>query len=114
MKLECIFNSSHKVSSQIIEGRAGAGYNIMTVEKVINIQEEPGILVGLIGEVQVSEALVFKMFIRFTISGAVPKNIHIKCRCQFAACIVEAAVKLNAAIVIMPFIIVLGGLSFSG
>lgn len=114
MKLECIFNASHKVSSQIIEGRAGAGYNIMTVEKVINIQEEPGILVGLIGEVQVGEALVFKMFIRFTISSAVPKDIHIKCRCQFAACIVEAAVKLNAAIVIMPFIIVLSGLSFSG
>lgn len=53
----------------------------MPVEQVINIQEETGIFICLIGKVQVSEELALERFVRRVVTNTFPQISKLKSAC---------------------------------
>ena len=84
----------------------------MPVEQVINIQEETGIFICLIGKVQVSEELALERFVRRVVTNTFPQISKLKSACQLAGSVNDAAVPLHFAVIIMPVPYCTAGLPF--
>lgn len=84
----------------------------MPVEQVINIQEETGIFICLIGKVQVSEELALERFVRRVVTNTFPQISKFKSACQLAGSVNNAAVPLHFAVIIMPVPCCTAGLPF--
>ena len=84
----------------------------MTVEKIINIQEETSIIIRLIRKVQISEKLALERSIRRIITDTFSQISELKSACQLAGPVNDTAVPLHLAVIIMPVPRCTAGLSF--
>ena len=101
--LKLIFYSCHKVSAQVVETGGRRRDDVMSVKKVVNVQEEARIIVRLIGEIDIREELGFHRCIGRRITRSVAKVADMERRGQLTTCIVDPGVEAQFAVVIVPF-----------
>ena len=105
--LKFIFYSCHKVSAQVVEGRAGAGNDVTTIEEVVNVQEKACVIVRLIREIDIREELGFHRCIGRRITCSVAKVADMERRGQFSPGIVYARIESDPPLIIVPWILFL-------
>ena len=106
--LKFIFYSCHKVSAQVVEGRAGRGNDVTTIEEIIDIQEEACIIVRPVGEIEIREELGLHRCIGRRITRSVAKVADMKRRGQFTTGLVYARIESDPSIIIVPWILFRG------
>ena len=77
----------------------------MTIEEIVDIQEEACVIVRLIGEIDIREELGFHRCIGIFITRSVAKVADMKRRGQFTTGIVYARIESDPSIIIVPWIL---------